>query len=112
MPLFRGRKAQPREEIRWKPREQNSVSGGRIQGPAVSLWQRVCLDQVEMEPTWAGSRPERLYEAVVRELALIGTVAWQLVGGLGTGIRGWEGQEVGMGAQADSQMPPTEEGCQ
>ena len=50
-----------------------------------------------MEPTWAGSRPERLYEAVVRELALIGTVAWQLVGGLGTGIRGWEGQEVGMG---------------
>ena len=47
-----------------------------------------------MEPTWAGSRPERLYEAVVRELALIGTVAWQLGHwdqGLGVGL------EVGMG---------------
>ena len=50
-----------------------------------------------MEPTWAGSRPERLYEAVVRELALIGTVTWQLVGGSGTGIRGWGCCEVGRG---------------
>ena len=43
-----------------------------------------------MEPTWAGSLPERLYEAEVSELALPGTAAGSRCGGSGPGIRGWE----------------------
>ena len=50
-----------------------------------------------MEHPCAGSLPERLYEAVVRELALIGTAAWQLVGGLRHWDPGRGGCEVGRG---------------
>ena len=48
-----------------------------------------------MEPTWAGSLPERLYEAEVRELALPGTVAGSRCGGSGPGIRGWGARRWG-----------------
>ena len=48
-----------------------------------------------MEPTWAGSLPERLYKAEVRELALPGTVAGSRCGGSGPGIRGWGARRWG-----------------